>query len=422
MPPLLGCIADDVTGASDLASALTVGGMRTQLWFGRQEQLDQKDAVDAVVIALKTRSIPKGEAIAKSLEALRSLQTVGVQRVLFKYCSTFDSTEEGNIGPVAEALMQALSTSYTLFCPATPENGRTVYCGHLFVHGVPLNRSGMQDHPLNPMKESDLALVLQHQSKHGVGLIPHEAVARGPEAIAAAIERNLIQHKPLMVVDAIDDVDLQGVAQAVVDLPLVTSGSGLGSKLPVAYLTAGKLAALQSEAASPSATGNALILAGSCSEATRKQVKAWPREWPSLRLDIGALVRGDLALSNILDWARMGLKTSHVLIFSSSTPEEVASIQSQVGAQKTSAAIEETFGCIARVIIAEGIQKLIVAGGETAGAVVRAIGRTRFRIGPAIAPGVPWMETLDESKLAIALKSGNFGDKHFFRAALEMLS
>ncbi|QDU75791.1 hypothetical protein Pan97_28330 [Bremerella volcania] len=421
MPPILGCIADDVTGASDLASALTVGGMRTQLWFGEHQELKDVDAVDAVVIALKTRSLPKEQAVAQSLKALRVLQNCGVTQFLFKYCSTFDSTDEGNIGPVAEALMEALATPYTLFCPATPENGRTVYCGHLFVKGKLLNRCGMENHPLNPMKASDLTLVLQRQSQYRVGLIPHNVVACGPAAIEKEIDVNLSQQKRLLVIDSINDADLQVIADVAAELPLVTSGSGLGLKLPRSYVKVGKASSLRCQAAPPSASGNALVLAGSCSEATRKQVKSWPSEWPSLCLDVAALVRGDLTVDVVVNWAKMQLPNSHALIFSSSPPEQVESLQSQLGIERTAAAIEETMGCLARALVADGLRKLIVAGGETAGAVVRALGATRFRIGPAIAPGVPWMETIDDPALAIALKSGNFGDDHFFRSALEML-
>ncbi|MFN3150262.1 3-oxo-tetronate kinase [Bremerella sp.] len=421
MPPLLGCIADDVTGASDLASALTVGGMRTQLWFGARHNPATIESVDAIVVALKTRSIPKVDAISQSLAALRSLQDCGVTRFLFKYCSTFDSTNEGNIGPVAEALMEALSSTHTLFCPTTPENGRTVYCGHLFVKGKLLNRSGMEKHPLNPMTESDLTLILSRQSKQGVGLVSRETVTRGPSAVVEELQRNVDQKKPLIVIDAIDNSDLRIIADVAVNMPFVTSGSGLGTTLPTAYRRSGRLDSLQSSAPVPSATGNALVLAGSCSEATREQVKCWPSQWPSLPLNVRALVQGELSLAAIHQWATHHLKTSHALIFSSAQPEEVATLQDQLGAERTAAAIEEAMGYVARALISNGLRKLIVAGGETAGAVVQSIGRTHFRIGKAIAPGVPWMETLDEPRLAIALKSGNFGDKHFFRSALEML-
>lgn len=421
MPPLLGCIADDVTGASDLASALTVGGMRTQLWFGVGHHLAKANTVDAIVIALKTRSIPKNEAISQSLEALRLLQSCGVQQFLFKYCSTFDSTDEGNIGPVTEALMEALSSTYTLFCPATPENGRTVYFGHLFVKGKLLNRSGMESHPLNPMTESDLTIILSRQSQHGVGLVAHETIASGLNAVEEAISDNLHQDKPLIVTDAIDDSDLQVIADLAVDIPFVTAGSGLGKKLPLAYLKSGKLSSLQRTVPIPSVSGNALVLAGSCSHATREQVDLWPSEWPSLRLDVAALVQGTISFTSIIDWAKHHLKTNHALIYSSAQPEEVANLQQKWGTERTAAAIEEAMGCVARGLLSDGLQKLIIAGGETSGAVVRSIGRTRFRIGQAISPGVPWMETLEEPKLAIALKSGNFGDKHFFRSALEML-
>ncbi|MEW4565515.1 3-oxo-tetronate kinase [Bremerella sp. JC770] len=421
MSPLLGCIADDVTGASDLASALTNGGMRTELWLDGYQPAVVEPTVDAIVIALKTRSIEADDAVQRSLNALQTLQACGVQQILFKYCSTFDSTDTGNIGPVAEALMEALEAPYTIFCPATPENGRTVYCGQLFANGKLLHRSGMEHHPLNPMTESDLTVVLKRQSQRNVGLIPHPVVTQGAAAIASAFQSHVQQQRPLIVVDAIDEDDLQEIAKAVVTMPLVTSGSGLGAQLPRAYYDAGMLPKRHRATTPPVGRGNALVLAGSCSAATREQVAVWPAEWPSMGLDVAALLRGDLTLSAIADWARDALRDRHALIYSSSSPENVKANQNELGTQRTASALEEVMGGVARAVVADGIQKLLIAGGETSGAVVRAIGLRRFRIGPAICPGVPWMESLDEPRLAIGLKSGNFGDAHFFRSALEML-
>jgi len=421
MSPLLGCIADDVTGASDLASALTNGGMRTELWFDGYQPAVVEPTVDAIVIALKTRSIEASEAVARSLTALRTLQACGVQQILFKYCSTFDSTDAGNIGPVAEALMEALDAPFTLFCPATPENGRTVYYGQLFANGKLLHRSGMENHPLNPMTESDLTVVLKRQSQQNVGLIPHPVVTRGAAAIASAIQSNVDQQSPLIVVDAIDENDLKEIAASAVTMPLVTSGAGLGAQLPLAYFNAGMLPGLRSATTPPVGSGNALVLAGSCSSATREQVAAWPSSWPSLALDVAAIIRGDLTLSTVADWARESLRTNHALVYSSSSPEKVKGIQNELGLERTATALEEVMGGVAKAVVADGVRKLLIAGGETSGAVVRATGLRRFRIGPAICPGVPWMESLDEPKLAIGLKSGNFGDAQFFRSALEML-
>ncbi|UUO04554.1 four-carbon acid sugar kinase family protein [Blastopirellula sp. J2-11] len=421
MPPFLGCIADDVTGASDLASALTVGGMRTELWFDTSCACRPMPETDAIVIALKTRSVPPAVAVRQTLVALDALQSSRVNRFYYKYCSTFDSTEQGNIGPVAEALMAALHADGTLFCPATPENGRTVYCGHLFVNGRLLNRCGMEHHPLNPMTESDLTQILSRQSKHAVGLISRDIIATAPSAIANAIESRIEQGRPLIIVDAINDGDMETIAAVAARMPFVTGGSGLGGKLPGAYRKEGCLTSLSLEPAIPVATGPTLLLAGSCSPATQAQVANWSESAPSLSLDIAALIRGDLSLTSILDWARTRLLQGSALISSTSSASEVQSLQSRFGVEKTAAAIEETMGAVASTFVAEGIRRLIVAGGETSGAVIRALDIRRFRIGPQIAPGVPWMETVDEPYLAIALKSGNFGQDDFFRTALEML-
>jgi len=422
MAPILGCIADDVTGASDLANALSVSGMRTRLWFGLHEPRNQSIDADAVVIALKTRSIAPNDAVLQSLQALDVLRSLGAKRFLFKYCSTFDSTAQGNIGPVAEALMNALDAKCTLFCPTTPENGRTVYCGHLFVKGMLLDRSGMQSHPLNPMTESDLTLVLQQQSRPNVGLIPYKVVSLGAAAITQSIRSHEIQQRSFLVVDAINQMDLQSIAVVAAQMPLVTSGSGLATALPSAYHQAGILASLQQSATLPEAIGSALILSGSCSTATQRQVQSWSETGMAFPMDVAKLLSGELKLEQILNWAKQTLQNNDALIYTTSSPDAVKQLQNEFGTERTSAAIEETMGNLARALVAEGVRKLIVAGGETSGAVVRALKIDQVRIGPPIAPGVPWMETTEEPKLAIALKSGNFGDDNFFRSALEMLS
>ncbi|MBI5110874.1 MAG: four-carbon acid sugar kinase family protein [Rhodovulum sp.] len=415
----LGCIADDLTGATDLALMLAREGMRVVQTTGcPASDLDLGDA-DAVVVALKSRTIPAAEAVAQSLAAAAALKERGAAHLFFKYCSTFDSTDAGNIGPVAEALLDATGSDLTIACPAFPANRRTVYRGHLFVGDLLLSDSSMKDHPLTPMRDANLVRVLQRQTRLRVGLVPYEIVAAGAEAIRAAFARARAAGERIVVVDAVSDAQLRTIGAAVHDLAVVTGGSGVAMGLPAAW---GFAPSADAAERMPAPAGRQAVLAGSCSAATRGQVAAaLAAGLPAFRVDPLDLAAGRLAASAVVDWAVRQPADGAVMIYSSADPDDVARAQAALGRERAGSIVEELLGVVARELAARGFTRLVIAGGETSGAVVAALGVRALRIGPEIAPGVPWTRTLDGTDLALALKSGNFGAEDFFTAAFERL-
>jgi uncharacterized protein YgbK (DUF1537 family) len=416
---LLGCIADDLTGASDLALMLARNGLRTVQTIGVPTG-GVPDA-EAVVVALKSRTIPAADAVAQSLDALRWIRAGGARQVFFKYCSTFDSTPAGNIGPVADALLDALGADFTIACPAFPANQRSVYLGHLFVGSVLLSESGMRNHPLTPMTESNLVTVLARQTRHKVGLAPFAEVDAGPEVLRATfarLRRDGVRHA---IVDAVSERHLMTIGAAVADLALVTGGSGVAMGLPENFRRARLAPARGGIARLPPASGHAAVLAGSCSPATLGQVEAMRAVRPALELDVPALAADRDVVGEALAWARPKLGRAPVLIYASAPPEKLAAIQARFGRAESAALVERALAAIATGLVAAGVGRLVVAGGETAGAVVNALGVRTLQIGPEIDPGVPWTAALDGPRIALALKSGNFGGRDFFAKAFEVL-
>ena len=422
MPLILGCIADDFTGATDLASMLVNQGMNTVQTIGIPDAALDLGGAEAVVVALKSRTTPASEAIADSLAALEWLKSQGARQTFFKYCSTFDSTDDGNIGPVADALMTALGCGFTIACPAFPTNGRTVFKGYLFVGDELLSESGMRNHPLTPMTDANLVRVLGRQTPHPVDLVAHETVAAGPDAIRAAytaLQKSGARHA---VVDAVDDADLLAIGEASAELPLITGGSGVAIGLPGNFRRQGLLGAARAPTV-PAAAGSEAVLAGSCSMRTREQVAAMMKMRPAFAIDPLALADGRDIATEALDWAADALTGGPVLVYSSADPGDVSGIQERLGRDEAGRLVEEAMGRIATGLVERGVRRLVVAGGETSGAVVGALGVKALRIGPEIDPGVPWTESIgnDTPPLALALKSGNFGEVDFFRKAFEML-
>ena len=425
---VLGAIADDFTGATDLANNLVRGGMRCLQVIGvPQEEIDLAD-IDAVVVALKSRSCPVEEAVNDSLAALNWLQKQGARQLFFKYCSTFDSTDQGNIGPVADALLEALGASQTVMVPAFPINGRTVYQGHLFVGDRLLNDSGMQPHPLNPMQDADLVRVLARQTPHPVGLANRAVLTQGSTATRAhlsALEAQGIRH---VICDSLDEQDLDVLAEATVLMPLVTGGSGLGQALPAQYRAQGWLATITEPGRLSPASGGGLVLSGSCSRPTLAQVADFLAKHPDggFALDPLALAEGEQQQTQALAFARQRLsEQAPVLIYASAEPTNVAAAQQALGAARAGQVVEEALSQLAVTLVDEGVGRLLVAGGETSGAVVSALGITTLRIGEQIDPGVPWTQAPlagSEAPLSLALKSGNFGGVDFFTRAFEVLA
>jgi uncharacterized protein YgbK (DUF1537 family) len=418
---LLGCIADDFTGATDLANMLVRGGMRTIQTIGvPAAPLDRQ--VDAVVVALKSRTIPASEAVAQSLAALAWLKAAGCKQIYFKYCSTFDSTPKGNIGPVTDALMDALGTDFTIACPAFPEAGRTICRGYLFVGDVLLSESGMKDHPLTPMRDANLVRVLQAQTARKVGLIRYDTLAQGAAALRARIAALRRDGVGVAVCDALSEADLSCIAEGCAELPLVTAGSGVGLGIALEHARAGRLGHAATAAVLPRVPGHAAVLSGSCSVATNGQVALWMQaRRPALRIDPLQLAAGQPVVREALDWADVRVRSEPVLIYATAKPDDVKAAQREIGVERAGALVEQALAEIAKGLVVMGVRKLVVAGGETSGAVVGALGVRSLRIGPQIDPGVPWTESLDASPIALALKSGNFGSADFFAKALAQL-
>jgi uncharacterized protein YgbK (DUF1537 family) len=419
MTALLGCIADDFTGGTDLAGMLVKAGMRTVLLIGVPAG-PLPDDVDAVVIALKSRTNPAEEAVAESLAALRWLQQAGCRQFYFKYCSTFDSTPRGNIGPIAEALMKALDTDFTIACPAFPANGRTIYKGCLFVGDVPLSESGMRNHPLTPMTDANLVRVLQQQAGRKVGLVDYTTVSRGDAAIRERFTALRKQGHGFAIVDALSNADLDAIGAACADMPLVTGGSGIALGLPQNFRRRGLLALNVVADALPKTGGLRAVISGSCSMATQRQVEVMRASFPSFNIDPIRLARGEDVVSAALDWAGERIAQQPVLIYATATPEAVKQVQAELGVEHAGELVENALADIARGLVKLGAGQMIVAGGETSGAVVKALGVKGLRIGPEIDPGVPWTSTLHDDStqpLALALKSGNFGSEDFFLKA-----
>jgi uncharacterized protein YgbK (DUF1537 family) len=412
---LLGCIGDDFTGSSDLANTLAKEGMRVAQYVGVPESQASSD-IEAGVVALKSRSINPADAVEQSLHALKWLQQQGCQQFFFKYCSTFDSTPEGNIGPVAEALAKELDAHKVIVCPAFPGTGRSIYQGYLYVGDKLLNESGMQNHPLTPMTDADLRRWLSLQTGMGVGHVAALDVFAGHEAISASLNKNHDEGKRLIVVDALQDADLREIGKAVADLPLITGGSGVALGLPDNFRAKGLMGTQSNQWQGQS--GQCAVLSGSCSIATRQQLALHKQSNPIFEIRAEEVINKTLLPEKVVEWVQL----SHgiPLAYSSADPEQVKAVQAEFGLERSAQALEQFFAETARQLVAAGVSRLITAGGETSGAVVEGLGLQQLEIGPEIDPGVPALRAGPE--LVVALKSGNFGAVDFFEKAARVLA
>jgi len=419
---LLGAVADDLTGASDLALMLSRQGMKTVQTIGAPGQgFDVGDA-DAVVVALKSRTIPAGDAVAMSLDTARALRAAGSEQLFFKYCSTFDSTDQGNIGPVAEAMLDLLGADLTIACPAFPATGRTIYQGHLFVGDLLLSDSPMKDHPLTPMRDANLVRVLRRQVRGPVGLIPLAMVEQGVAAIREGFRRARAAGQRIVIVDAIRDEHLRVIGAACADMALITGGSGVAMGLPDNFRAAGKLSAAAPPSMLEAPPGRSVILAGSCSAATRGQVRtAIEAGAPARQLDALEIASGATDAARVADWVVAARGDHPPLVYSSADPAIVRDVQDKLGVERAGALVENLLADVGRRLLARGFTRFLIAGGETSGAVVAALGVSALRIGPEIDPGVPWTRGIGGPDVALALKSGNFGAPDFFLKAWGML-
>ena len=416
---LLGVIADDFTGASDIANTLAKGlgpngGLRTAQ-FADVPRVDAPETVEAGVIALKSRSIPATAAVELSISALNWLRQQGCRQYVFKYCSTFDSTPAGNIGPVGEALAAELGAKGVAACPAFPATGRSIYQGHLFVKGRLLNESGMEKHPLNPMKDPDIRRWLSLQTAASVGLIPWETIRLGSGAIRNALSEAAGKNQTLVIVDALSDEDLIEIGKAVADAPLVTGGSGIALGLAANFIANGL--ARGCAAAACRVQGPEAILVGSCSSATREQIEVHRRNHPVFAIDVEKVMEGQQGVDNIIAFISAN-SGKEPLVYSAAEPGQVQQYQARFGAETVARQLESMFADAARKLVSGGVRRLVVAGGETSGAVAQSLDLGPLIVGTEIDPGVPILLTDGPSPIALALKSGNFGAPDFFTKAL----
>ncbi|OSP55821.1 3-oxo-tetronate kinase [Pseudoruegeria sp. SK021] len=420
MTTVLGCIADDFTGATDLAGMLARSGVKVSLRMGVPDS-PPSDTAAVEVIALKCRTAPVVDAVAETQAALAWLQAAGAQRFFWKYCSTFDSTADGNIGPVSEALMAALGTTQTIYCPAFPENGRAIFMGNLFVGRQPLAESPMQDHPLTPMRDSNLMRLLEPQVTHPVGLADRLTVAKGPDALKTELDRLAAEGIVHVIVDAVADEDLTTIAQACRDMTLMTGGSAVAAPLPALWLADGTLSPEATGTEIPTLDATAVVLSGSCSAMTRAQVADYTdRGKPAYQLDPLTLDRGGVQAA--LDWLAAQDLANAPLLYATAEPAAVRAAQDQLGTARAGEIVEQALAKLAVAARDQGARRFVVAGGETSGSVTQALAVTRLDVGKEIAPGVPWcFADSAGQRIAITLKSGNFGAKNFFAGALAAL-
>jgi len=409
---MIGAIADDLTGATDLALTLSRGGMRVRQIVGVPTDASALGGADAVVVSLKSRTIPAAEAVEQSVTAARALLAAGTRQIFFKYCSTFDSTDQGNIGPVTEALMALMGETRTLACPAFPTNRRTVYKGHLFVGDQLLSDSSMKDHPLTPMRDANLVRVLGRQTALPVSLIDVGTVRAGVDALRTALAAT----QGIAIVDALEDQDLYAIGAAARDFRLITGGSGVALGLPRNF-DLGARADDRAPRALPA--GRAIVLSGSCSAATRGQVAAaLGAGQPGFRVEPEAVAQGHMRPDDAVDFALAANVGSVPVIYATATPDEVALAQRALGRERAGALIEDFLSSVAVKLADQGFDRMLVAGGESSGAVIAGLGITELNVGAEIDPGVPWMLTERYGlPMALALKSGNFGATDIFLSA-----
>ena len=421
MPITLGCIADDFTGATDLANMLVKGGLKTIQLLGTPRKSDVVPSVDAVIIALKTRTIPVEEAIEQSLRALNWLKSAGAEKFFFKYCSTFDSTDDGNIGPVIDALMADLETPFTIACPAFPETERTIFKGHLFVGDKLLSDSPMRYHPLTPMTDSNLVSTLSRQTSQKVGLVQYTDILGGPSEIRKAFDQLRKEDVAIAITDVLNDEHLYFLGEAVKDFKLITGGSGIALGLPSQLksrnnhkekITAHKL---------PKVLGKELILSGSCSEMTLAQVNEFSKKYRTLKLSPIELAESNSSLDNAVDWVIQAKGEEPILVYASAPPDAVNEAQKRLGRDLASSTVENALAKIASAAVQNGFRRIVIAGGETAGAVVSNLGIKGIMIGEQIDPGVPTTVSIGNPSIGLVLKSGNFGSADFFEKSLKVM-
>ncbi|MFC0229359.1 3-oxo-tetronate kinase [Serratia aquatilis] len=413
---LLGVIADDFTGATDIASFLVENGLPTVQLNGVPQDDVLVDA-QAVVISLKSRSCPVNQAVEQSLQALTWLQRQGCRQFYFKYCSTFDSTAQGNIGPVTDALLDALGEQQTVISPALPVNGRTVYHGYLFVMDQLLSESGMRNHPVTPMTDSNLLRLMEAQATGRCGLVNAAEMDRGAGAVQEKLQQLAQQGVRYAVLDTLNEQHLLTQGEALKTMKLVTGGSGLAIGIARQWAQPG---GKKAQSAGAPQGKKAVVLSGSCSLMTNKQVARYRQQAPAQSVDVARCINAterNAYAAELSAWVEQHAGEALApLLYATAEPENLQHTQQQYGIEAASLAVEAVFAAVAERLYQRGFSRFIVAGGETSGVVTQALGISGFHIGPCISPGVPWVRAI-EQPVSLALKSGNFGDENFFARA-----
>ncbi|PHM35743.1 3-oxo-tetronate kinase [Xenorhabdus innexi] len=417
----LGVIADDFTGATDIASLMVQNGWQVALLLSiPDDSTFIPHDVDAIIISLKSRSCPVDESIEQSLKACRWLrQKANCSRLFFKYCSTFDSTIKGNIGPVTDVLMDELQIDLCLICPALPINGRTVVYGYLFVNGQLLNESDMQYHPINPMKDSNLLRLMEQQSRGTAGLVDINCVRQGELSIRDRLCQLRCKGIRYAVVDTLLMDDLLLVAQAAHDMTLITGGSGLGGAI-ARYCSGGNSEKTSIKKLPLPRNRRMVILSGSCSVMTYRQVLEYKKIASTMELDIDKCINNPDYIHLLVDWIiQQPMKGLAPMLYTTRPPGVLKLTHNQYESFQVSKIIEQLFAQIANELRQKDFNTFIITGGETSGKVVQSLGINQVGIGAIIAHGVPWVYDL-QSDCWLALKSGNFGEVDFFHYAQEI--
>lgn len=420
MQPIIGIVADDLTGGMETAAMLVALGVDCG-FVTKPALVPDLAGSPAIVVAQKTRVVPAAEAVAKSQDAARQLLAIGARRLFFKYCATFDSTDDGNIGPVADSLLALTRATHTGFCPSSGDLARSVFQGHLFLGAQLVSESPKRFDPLTPMTDPNLPRVLQRQSKLAVGLFPHDMVRAEPASQRAYLDRLVAQGVRHIIMDAIYPEDLDAIAALTVDWPLMTGNAPIMRHYPALWRDRGWLDDAPPKRPIPAVEGPGVVLAGSCAERTLEQLAIFEQARPVHRIDIASAGSVEAAVAAALDWAGPHLGNGPVSIATSAGPEQVSAAQARFGRQGAAAFAEAILGRLAVELHGRGVRRFLVAGGETSGTVVEQLGIDRLRISAYKGPGIARATTEEGETVALSLKSGKLGPPDMLLPTLESM-
>ncbi len=422
MTLLFGALADDLTGGMELAAMLVAQGVRCGFTTDPAAAASLDPGLDALVIAQKTRVIPAGEAVAAFRHGAQVLRARGARQLFFKYCATFDSTDDGNIGPCADLLRALTGARLTAFCPSFPEAGRRVFQGHLFADDMLISESPKRFDPLTPMPDPSLVRTLQRQTATRVGLIPQQVVHAGPAALRAHARALEDEGIGFAIADAAEPADLAAVAALTWDWPLMTGNSSICAYFPALWRTHGWLARESAVAPLPAVAGPGVVLAGSCADRSIAQLRAFERDRPVHWIDVERALDGTDVVAEALDWSLRQLPDGPVAIATSAPADTIGRIQARLGKHEAAAVAEDILGRLAQRLRRAGVTRFVVSGGETSGAVLAHLGIDRLQVGPYAGPGIARAVAQDgDAFLALCLKSGKLGPEDMLLPMLQCM-